>query len=283
MRKGALVIVGNEGDGLTGEALPGGETRIEFEFAVLFDEHGARVEGGGRLGATFAINKSYGRVRVQTIAVQVHPKRTPTGSEFRFEAVGRHGLRPRAGQGQHGRHRRHARARRRARAAPGRRPLLGALLHMTDIGLQAPKGVGISVASSMVNGGGYLFRDDETGTYGGALQLSIGKRLTLTAVGLLNTRLPDGTKAFSLLLIASLEFMPSIPLFAGIGLRGVGLLGGIHRTVNVDALRSGLRNKTLDAILFPRDPIANAPQIVSALKAVFPPARDRHLFGLMVA
>ena len=283
VRKGALVIVGNEGDGLTGEALPGGETRIEFEFAVVLDEQGARVEGGGRLGATFAINKTFGRVRVQTIAVQVHPKSTPTGSEFRFEAsagmdfdlgpvkVSMDGIGATLGLGV-------------ARELPpGGRPLLGALLHVTDIGLQAPKGVGISVASRMVNGGGYLFRDDETGTYGGALQLSIGKRLTLTAVGLLNTRLPDGTKAFSLLLIASLEFMPSIPLFAGIGLRGVGLLGGIHRTVNVDALRSGLRNKTLDAILFPRDPIANAPQIVSALKAVFPPARDRHLFGLMVS
>ena len=44
--------------------------------------------------------------------------------------------------------------------------------------------------------------------------------------------------------------------------------------MNPDALRAGLRNKTLDAILFPTDPVANAAALVNALKTVFPPARD---------
>jgi len=44
-----------------------------------------------------------------------------------------------------------------------------------------------------------------------------------------------------------------------------------------------VRNKTLDAILFPTDVVANAPRYVNALKTVFPPARGHHLFGFAVS
>ena len=47
------------------------------------------------------------------------------------------------------------------------------------------------------------------------------------------------------------------------------------------ALESGLKTRALDRIMFPPDPIANAPAIVSTAAAVFPPARDKMLFGLM--
>jgi hypothetical protein len=69
----------------------------------------------------------------------------------------------------------------------------------------------------------------------------------------------------------------------GFTLNGVGGLLGIHRTVNADALREGLRNRALDAILFPKDPVANAGRLFSVLSSVFPPARDRHLLGLALS
>ncbi len=56
----------------------------------------------------------------------------------------------------------------------------------------------------------------------------------------------------------------------------------IHRTVDEDALRAGLKNHTLESILFPKDPVANAPTILAALDRVFPAKRGSYLFGLMV-
>jgi len=67
----------------------------------------------------------------------------------------------------------------------------------------------------------------------------------------------------------------------GFTLTGVGGLLGVHRTVQVEVLRGGIKAGTLGSILFPSDPIRNAPQIISDLRAVFPPVRDRHLFGPM--
>ena len=43
--------------------------------------------------------------------------------------------------------------------------------------------------------------------------------------------------------------------------------------MNVDALRDGVRTRTLDSILFPVDPIRNAPQVIANVRRVFPPPR----------
>ena len=40
---------------------------------------------------------------------------------------------------------------------------------------------------------------------------------------------------------------------------------------------------TLDAVLFPKDPVANAGRLIAALRTVFPPTRDRHVAGPMRA
>ena len=39
---------------------------------------------------------------------------------------------------------------------------------------------------------------------------------------------------------------------------------------------------TLESILFPKDPVANAPTILAAIDRVFPAKRGSYLFGLMV-
>ena len=67
----------------------------------------------------------------------------------------------------------------------------------------------------------------------------------------------------------------------GFTLLGVGGLLGLNRTVDLDALQVGVRDGTLNSILFPTDVVANAPRIISDLKRVFPPHEDRFLIGPM--
>jgi hypothetical protein len=100
--------------------------------------------------------------------------------------------------------------------------------------------------------------------------------------------LPDPTGApgatiegFSLLLIITFD-LPPIQLGYGFTLNGVGGLLGINRTMMVDPLRNGVRNGTVDSILFPSNPVARAAEIISNLRSIFPPTEGRYIFGPMV-
>ena len=70
--------------------------------------------------------------------------------------------------------------------------------------------------------------------------------------------MPDGSRGFSLVVIIAAEGFPPIQLGFGFTLTGIGGLLGINRTCNEEFLRAGLKNKTLDDVLFPADPIRNA-------------------------
>ena len=94
--------------------------------------------------------------------------------------------------------------------------------------------------------------------------------------------MPDGGKGYSFVVIIFAEGFTPIPLGFGFVLTGIGGLLAINRTFAEEALRAGLKNHTLDSVLFPQDPVRNAPQIISNLNSVFPPADGHHLFGPMV-
>lgn len=143
-----------------------------------------------------------------------------------------------------------------------------------------PTGVGLSVDAGIIKGGGYLdFRDNE---YSGILELSILSIVTARAIGLIATKMPDGSKGFSLLIIITAEFNPAIQLSFGFTLIGVGGLLGLNRTVLLDPLREGVRTGALNSVLFPQNVIANAPRIISDLKTIFPPSPDKFLIGPMI-
>jgi hypothetical protein len=144
-----------------------------------------------------------------------------------------------------------------------------------------PIGAGALVEAGPIAGGGYIKYDDANKQYAGILQLNFSQ-LGLTAIGLITTRMPDGSKGFSMVINISVIFNPPIPLSYGFTLSGVGGLIGINRTMMTDVLRDGLRNRTLDSILFPEDPILNAPKIISDMQSVFPPAEGRFVLGPMV-
>ena len=149
-----------------------------------------------------------------------------------------------------------------------------------DIDFKPPTGVGLAIDAGVVKGGGFLSFDYDKGRYTGIVQLSIKEMVNVTAIGLITTKNPDGSKGFSMLLMITAEFTP-IQLGFGFTLNGVGGLVGVNRTMVLQALRDGVRTNALDNILFPSDPIANATQIISDMETVFPQQQGRYVFGLM--
>lgn len=150
-----------------------------------------------------------------------------------------------------------------------------------DLGFKPPVGVGVSIDAGAVRGGGYLRIDEARGEYAGTLQLSILEIVQVTAIGIITTKMPDGSEGFSFLAIISVEFNPGIQLGFGFTLLGVGGLVGLNRTMDLDALAGGAKSGSIDTILFPSDVVANAPRIISDLRAFFPPQNDVFLIGPM--
>jgi hypothetical protein len=145
-----------------------------------------------------------------------------------------------------------------------------------------PNGIGLSINAAAVTGGGYLKFDPVRGEYAGALELQLAEFLTLKAIGIITTKLPDGTKGYSLLIILSEDFGPGIQLGLGFKLLAVGGLLGLHRRMDRAALTEGVRSGAITSVMFPQDIIANAPKIVSDLRAFFPVREDTFLIGPMV-
>ena len=148
-------------------------------------------------------------------------------------------------------------------------------------GFKPPKGVGLSIDAGVVKGGGYLFFDFDREEYAGALEITVSDFLSLKAIGLITTRMPDGSRGFSMLIIITAEFSPGLQLGYGFTLIGVGGLLGLNRTVVLEALALGVRTGAVNGILFPVDPVANAPRIISDLRTIFPTYPNRFLIGPM--
>jgi hypothetical protein len=149
-----------------------------------------------------------------------------------------------------------------------------------NLTFKPPSGAGLAIDAGVVAGGGYLRFDPDKGEYIGFAELSIADVVTVKAIGLITTKMPDGSSGFSLLLILTTDF-PPLQLGFGFTLNGVGGLLGLNRAALLDVLRDGVRTGAIDDIMFPTDVIANAPRIISDLKAVFPPQEGIFLVGPM--
>ena len=141
-------------------------------------------------------------------------------------------------------------------------------------------GIGFSIDANAFKGGGFLSFDFDQERYVGALELTVKDKVSLKVIGILTTKLPGNDDGFSLLLLITAEFQP-INLGFGFTLNGVGGLIALHRTMNLNYLRDGVKANTLDNILFPTDPIANINQIISDLEGAFPVQEGRYAFGPM--
>lgn len=148
-------------------------------------------------------------------------------------------------------------------------------------GFRPPNGVGLSIDIAVVKGGGYLYFDFDREEYAGVLELSVLQIVTVKAIGLITTKMPDGSKGFSLLLIITAEFGTGIQLGFGFTLLGVGGLLGLNRTMNLQPLAEGVRTGAINSVMFPENPVENAPRIISDLRTIFPPYEGKFLIGPM--
>src|SRR5207247_6487 len=113
-------------------------------------------------------------------------------------------------------------------------------------GFRPPSGLGFVVDAGPVVGGGYVFFDPKEEEYAGILQLEFSGTFALKAIGLLTTKLPDGRKGFSMMLIITAEFSP-IQLSYGFTLNGVGGALGLNRTMTTEVLSSGIHSGGLES------------------------------------
>lgn len=143
------------------------------------------------------------------------------------------------------------------------------------LAFKPPEGLGASLDAEVVKGGGYLYHDPDKGEYAGAIQLeALG--FGLAATGILLTDLDGG--GWSLIVTISATFT-GVQLGFGFTLDGVGGLLGLHRSFATEVLQAGLKDGSLDAVLYPDDPVGDAPMILETLADAFPPVRDQYVFG----
>jgi len=155
-------------------------------------------------------------------------------------------------------------------------------VHLTGPGIKFPRGVAVAVDTAMVTGGGSILHDPDLGIYFGTISLTFRGGTTITALGLVATKNPDGSKGFSLLLIVTVEFSPPYALPFGFRLEGVGGMLALHRTFDDTAMRAALPTGQLRNVLFPTDPIHHTTETLIGFQTFFPARHGSHLLGVLV-
>jgi hypothetical protein len=265
---GKFTVGAANADGFVAALLSGLDIKLDFDFQLGWaGDRGFFVGGNAGIGTTIGVHTTIGPFTVDS----VHLELTASGSGLALEtsvtgsgtlgpitaSVDRIGASTDLG------------------FAPGN---LGPA--QLDVGFKPPAGLGIVVDAGVVTGGGYISYDPVRGEYAGVLELSL-LGISIKAIGVLDTKLPDGSSGFSFLIILTFD-LPPIQLGFGFTLNAVGGLCGINRTMVLDALRDAMRAHHLDSILFPPDPVQDAAQIISDIRTIFPPAQDRYVFGPML-
>jgi hypothetical protein len=269
-----LVISPEDADAFLGSVLGSQEARLDLAFGIAWSSRtGLSVLAGAGFAVTLYPHRDFGLVRFDRVDLAVN-----------LAAGGTPALKARAS----------------AAFSGDLGPItfsvdrLGAELAFTftdgnagpfDVRLEPlwPTGLGLVIEAGPVTGGGFVSLDQDRGRYIGVLQLDVFD-IGVTAIGILDTRDAAGrdlpAPGFSFLVLIAVE-LPPIQLGFGFTLRGVGGLAAINRRLDTPALLAGVRTGALDSILFPDDPIRDAPVIVSALGAIFPTAMGRYVFGPM--
>ena len=75
------------------------------------------------------------------------------------------------------------------------------------------------------------------------MQLSLHDQITLKAFGLIATRMPDGSRGYSLIVFITAEDFRPIPLGLGFTLLGIGGMVAVNRTFDQEVLRAGIEER----------------------------------------
>jgi hypothetical protein len=265
---GKLYIDTSQSDGFISTITSGVDINASFDLSATWDPSaGLHIQGGAQLEIDLPLHLSLGPITIPT--VYVIGGLTSSGLTIELSAALGVELGPIQGSvdrlGLQG-----------VLSFPG----TGGNLGPADLTLspKPPNGIGLSIDAGVVTGGGYISFDPAKGQYAGVLQVSLADTIGVTVIGVIDTIMPDGSSGFSFILIITFT-LPPIQLGFGFTLNGVGGLGGVNRTMDTNALQAGFRAHTLDSIMFPPDPIDNAPQIISDIESFFPVAQGNYVFG----
>jgi hypothetical protein len=152
-----------------------------------------------------------------------------------------------------------------------------------DLGLDfvPPLGIGVIINAGPIKGGGFFYLDVPHRTYAGVVEASLalcGKGIQIKAAGLLR----ETDTGWDFVLILSAQFEPAIEIFLGLTLNGVGGMFGLNVGFDVNKLRASLHDGSVSRLLFPDDPVANAPAIIATMIAVFPHRQGGIVVGPML-
>ena len=271
--KGAklTIDIAKDADGFL-RSVAGSKSETTFDFTLIADaQNGLRVEGGAGMSATFPIGATlFGALTVHHIALQLGPGKN--NHDLGLEVAGAFAV----------------------NIGPFKASIdrMGMTFDLSfrdgnlgfidlSLGFKPPNGIGLVLDAGVVKGGGFLFIDVERGEYAGALELQFAK-FGLKAIAILSTRMPDGSAGWSLLLLIYGQFFPPIQLSWGFTLNAVGGIIGLQHGMSIEALTTGMRTGALDDILFPKDPVADAPRIINRLRTIFPPTPRVLVIGPML-
>ena len=265
----ALVIAPDEADSFVRSILPADGLQAKFDLGLAWsNERGLTFRGAAGLDATLPVGISIGGVI--TISA-IHLGLQATGAALVAEVSASVGLSIGPVQ---------ALVDHLGITSALSFPDDGGNLGIADVALafKPPSGVALVIDSAGVSGGGFLKFDEPNHQYAGVLQLQFTD-LALEAFGIITTQV-EGTAGYSLLALIDANF-PPVALGWGFTLNGVGGLRAVNRAASVDALRAAVKADKLSAVLFPKNAITNAPQILAELDSLFPTAHGRFLFGPM--
>src|SRR6266403_2785588 len=271
IRGGRVVIDMSNADGFLATALSGVHLEAGFDLTITWaPDTGVHIEGGAQLEIALPLHVSLGPVSLSTLYLVAGASSSGIPVEISSAlglalgplqaAVDRVGVTALVTFPDHGGN-------------------LGAA--NLAINFKPPNGVGLSIDAGVIRGGGFLFIDTARGEYAGALELTFSEIVSLKAIGLITTRMPDGSDGFSLLIIITAEFGSGFQLGFGFTLLAVGGLLGLNRTMLLQPLMDGIRTGSIESIMFPQDVVANAPRIISDLRIIFPPLEGKFLIGPM--
>ena len=263
LRDAALVVPRPEG-GFFRNLVPAGGLRIEFDLGLVADSSPRfHLEGGTGLEVTIPVRTSTPKLQGLHLflALRTRPEGETAGPPLTLEASA--GFATKLGS---------------FTAVLDR---FGIVLPEAAHGISAvpwlklPSLIGLGIDGDVVKGGGFILFDPDGGRYAGMLALTVG-RWSVTAFGLLT----DLDQGYSLLIVLSVEFDPPLKGMFGIDLAGVGGVLGHNHGANVPALQAAVRTGAVRTMLFPDDPVAAAPRVLTTLANVFPVRPGSSLLGL---
>ena len=149
-----------------------------------------------------------------------------------------------------------------------------------DASISYPDGIGFTVDTSVVKGGGLISLNRETHEFFGFFTLSVLEKFDVNAWLLCDPGTAEG-HYFSLVVLLNMRFTPGFPLGMGFSLTAVGGTLGLNRALDREAISNGVRTGTLGDVFFGTNPGAHLAEMKSTVVSYFPAQEGQFFLGLL--